>query len=73
MKKELARDLATLALEYVAKLDATIETLRKSCPEDEFRRYAGGIGQVLEHLHQDILGPIFCEHPELDPRDPKRG
>ena len=68
MKNETARTISALAEEYSSKLNATLETLRAECPADEFAVYADGIAQVLEHLQDDILGPIYRDHPDLDPR-----
>lgn len=70
MKRDTSRDIAALAREYAVKLDEILETIRRECSEDEVLRYTDGISQVLEHLHDDILAPIYREHPDLRPEEP---
>jgi hypothetical protein len=67
MDKNISRDIAAVAEEYGQKLRETLETLRSECTKEEFDRYTGGIGQVLEHLERDMLAPIYREHPDLRP------
>jgi hypothetical protein len=70
VKKDVFKRAAALAERYVTDLEATRVTLRGECTAEELSNYEDGIDQVLEHLRDDILAPIYKEHPDLRPKGP---
>jgi hypothetical protein len=67
MDREISKQVASMVEDYEQKLHETLETLRNECPKAEFKRYARGIAEILHHLDDDILSPIYKEHPDLRP------
>jgi hypothetical protein len=62
-----AKDLSEMLRTMAAQLDGWLQGLRGKEPEDSFKKYAKGIGQVLGAMYLDVLKPLYDEHPELTP------
>lgn len=67
MKKKVARSIVGLVFEYGGKLNDSMLLVRESAAEDEFSRYRRAVGNVLASTFENILDPIFAEHPDLRP------
>jgi hypothetical protein len=73
MDRDISKQIAAIVEDYEQKLRETLETLRNECPKAEFKRYARGIAEILKYLDDDILAPIYKEHPDLRPIDTRSG
>lgn len=67
MKKKVARSIVELVFEYGGKLNDSMLLVRESAAEEEFSRYRRAVGNVLASTFENILDPIFAEHPDLKP------
>jgi hypothetical protein len=58
--------MAAAALGYGSSLDSLIPELTARCSPDEQTAYVRAIASVLAKMHNEILRPIFTEHPDLE-------
>jgi hypothetical protein len=69
MEKSVAEKVLALMLEYSGKLDASVQLVKDTCTEQEFRHYRRAIGKIMGEMGVEIMWPIFKEHPELEPEE----
>jgi hypothetical protein len=67
MDKETAANVVQALLDGGSRLASTVDDLRGTMPEEEFKRYAKALGEVLASIQLDLMASIIREHPELDP------
>lgn len=67
MKRDVAASILELVFEYGGKLNDSMLTVRDSSDEEEFSRYRRAVGNVLASAFENIIDPIFAEHPDLKP------
>ena len=67
---EIAKDISRLMLDTSRKLDQSLITVRKDCPQEEFLAYRTAVGRILGTILVEVLNPLFERHPELEPPDP---
>ena len=72
MKKENAKILSELMLEYGAKLDVTLAKIQPNCNEEEFDVYRKAIGKIMGYMLLEVMNPIYEKFPELKPDDLKK-
>jgi hypothetical protein len=70
MKREHSLHVANIAASYAAKLNEALAELRQECSAEEVRLYEKGVAQILESLRNEVLEPIYAEHPDLRPKGP---
>jgi hypothetical protein len=67
MDKETAANVVQALLDGGSRLASTVDDVRGKMPEEEFKRYAKALGEVLASIQLDLMASIIREHPELDP------
>lgn len=67
MKREVAESILALVFEYGGKLNDSMLEVRDTGEEEEFHRYRRAVGNVLASAFENIIDPIFAEHPDLKP------
>lgn len=67
MKREVAESILALVFEYGGKLNDSMLEVRDTSEEEEFHRYRRAVGNVLASAFENIIDPIFAEHPDLKP------
>jgi len=67
MKKDVAEAILALVFEYGGKLNDSMLAVRDTGEEEEFHRYRRAVGTVLASTFENIVDPIFAEHPDLKP------
>jgi hypothetical protein len=67
MEKHVAAKVMNALLDSGTTLMATIEEVRDSLPEDEFKRYGHAVGHILASIQLDLMTTITRLHPDLDP------
>lgn len=67
MKKAIAQSIVDLVFDYGGKLNDSMLLVRESATEQEFGDYRRAVGNVLASAFENILDPIFAEHPDLKP------
>ncbi len=72
MNIDLASKISSEMLEVGTRLNATLQAIKESCPEEEFKRYRLGFANAMASIFLEILEPIFKEHPALEPDNLRR-
>ncbi|MDQ0038521.1 hypothetical protein J2W30_006308 [Variovorax boronicumulans] len=67
MKKELARQIGQEVDEMLNRFGATLQLVRDSCTEEEFKWYKSTVSPVMGALVLDVLNPLYKKYPEAKP------
>ena len=67
MKKETAARVHQLLLDCSRALDTSVAVVRDDSDEDDLREYRHAVGRVLTAVFDELMTPIYREHPELIP------
>jgi hypothetical protein len=62
-----SRDVSNLMLSVGKQLANSVREVKKSESETEFLRYRASIAKLLATMQDEILTPLYSEHPELKP------
>ncbi len=54
-----------------AALNESVRLVRDTCPEPEFKAYRRAVGQIMGAIYVDIVRPIHCRFPDLEPEEMK--
>jgi hypothetical protein len=65
--KVIAESVSKLMLEFGARLDASVVTVRDRCSEAEFCAYRSAVGKILGDMLLDVMNPLYLQHPGLKP------
>jgi hypothetical protein len=68
--KAVASEVSKLMLDYGAKLDASLLTVKDRCSPEEFAAYRKAMGKILGEM-LDVMNPIYAQHPDLKPHQLK--
>ena len=55
------------ALDAIAALGAIVSDIRGQCSDEEFEFIKRGVGMSIIKILEEILEPIYRQHPEIDP------
>jgi hypothetical protein len=69
MKKETAAEVLQIMVDCGARLDRSVQLVRDSSSDDEFRHYRSIIAKIMADMLIDIMNPIIADHPELKPKE----
>ncbi|VAW47642.1 hypothetical protein MNBD_GAMMA03-1591 [hydrothermal vent metagenome] len=67
--KITATKINNLMLEFGAKLDNTVNFVKKECNQSDFDAYKKGVGKIMGTMLLEIMNPIYKEHPDLKPKE----
>lgn len=67
MKREVAKEVIELMLEFGERLDKSVALVQQNAPENETTEYRRAVGSLMGDMLLNIMNPIFSEHPELKP------
>ena len=59
-------------LDVTAQLDCSIEIVVRAENEEEFVHHRRLVGRLVGEIFLDIVEPIYAEHPDLTPNEPRR-
>jgi hypothetical protein len=65
MDKDLARNIATVAIQGCSGLVNLIPELRERCDPEDYKVYLAAIGSVTGHVNDEILTRLFSRYPDL--------
>jgi hypothetical protein len=67
--KAFAKEVTDLLLQYSDRLDGSVAHAKDVCSQAEFEAYRRAVGEVMGAIWDQVLGPIFKEHPDLKPKE----
>ncbi len=67
MEKEAAEKVVKRVLEITDELINALEPLQSKCSEADFNSLKLGTGTALVSILDNLLKPIFKQHPDLKP------
>ncbi len=71
MEKESARRLSDLMRRIGGEIMTAVNDLRRSESAEVYEAYKPRFGRVMGGIYDEILKPIYLEHPELEPPEQK--
>lgn len=69
MTRETALRVRDLVLEASKHLDQSVVAARAGQSPEEFLHYRDTVSRVLMMMLEEILNPMFVEHPDLKPKE----
>ena len=69
MDRENAAYISSEVLRAQARLEETLRRLQYRVGVEGAARYRAALAIVFNAMNEQILNPIFCEHPSLEPTD----
>lgn len=66
IEKNLAVQIKKRSLAAIAELDAIVSDIRERCPEEDFEVIKRGVGMSIIKIIDDLLEPVYQQHPEID-------
>jgi hypothetical protein len=67
LRKDIAKQVSQLMLEYAARLDASVALVQSECSPDELAVYRLAVGTVMGDMLLEIMNPLYKMHPDLKP------
>lgn len=64
----VAKSISDLVLKACECLNETVIVAQERCRPDEFRKYRRAVGAVLAEVNDQLLNPLYSEHPALEPK-----
>jgi hypothetical protein len=68
----IATQVSEAILQICESLNETVITAQQRCPPDEFKRYRRAVAAVLAEINDQILNPLYSDHPSLEPPAPEQ-
>jgi hypothetical protein len=69
IKKELATELLELTRCYCDNLNRSTQKFKDECSAEDFEWYRDGVGRMMAYSYEHIMGPLFKQHPDLEPEE----
>jgi len=68
MDRDLSIQVLDVAWRVSGELDRSVALVKDSGADEEtLKKYRRSVGHVMAELHDQIMRPIFKEHPDLEP------
>ena len=67
MDKKIASDILSTLNESAFVVDKTLDEIKNSCPDEQFRVCARLLGMLMSDMFDSAMAPIYDEHPDLAP------
>jgi hypothetical protein len=67
MKREVAKQIGLLMVEYGARLDESVQLVMDTSSNDEFVAYRSAVAKIMGYMLLDVMNPIYGEYPDLKP------
>lgn len=66
MDGDLAKQVATAAVQPSTRLTSVLPLLKAQCDSADYARLLRSIASACGHIAHEVLHPIFAEHPNLE-------
>lgn len=66
IEKNLSVQIKKRSLAAIAELDSIVSDVRDKCTEEDFKIIKHGVGMSIIKIIDNLLEPIYRQHPELD-------
>ena len=63
-----AQQVCEAMFQVSRRLTESLEVARTAVPDDTFKEYALGVGEILTDIMYEVLNPIFAMHPSIEPK-----
>ncbi len=70
MKRESAREINQLMIEFSEKLNNSIFLVDETNIQ-EYNQYRLAVGQIMGTMLLEIMNPIYKQYPDLEPKELK--
>jgi hypothetical protein len=70
MDETTANHISELVLRACECLNESVILVQERCATEEFRRYRRAVGAVLAEVNDQLLNPLYSDHPTLEPKAP---
>ena len=71
MTKDSAQTLSDLMRRMGNEIMAAAGAIRRDEPPEVFEAFKGRFARVMGAIYDEILGPIYHEHPDIEPNEQK--
>ncbi len=63
----VAKQISELMLEISDRISQSVTSTKSECSAEEHAAYQRAAAKVLAAVQQEVLGPLYAEHPSLRP------
>ncbi len=63
----IAKQISQLMLDISDSIRQSMDSTRSECAAEENAAYQRAAAKVLSAVQQEVLGPLYAEHPSLRP------
>ncbi|MFT3746421.1 MAG: hypothetical protein QM785_19275 [Pyrinomonadaceae bacterium] len=67
MTKDVAIRVKESSLNAIASLDSLVADVKDDCETEDFERIRRAAGLSIAKIIDELLEPVYSEHPDLDP------
>lgn len=67
MTPTTAQEVSNLMLSLGKQLSDSVRAVKKNESEAEFLRYRAAVAKILATMQDEIMNPLYREHPDLMP------
>jgi hypothetical protein len=64
---KVAREINDLMLELYRQMQESIDAVKITCSEEEYRAYNRAMGMVVGTILRQVLEPLYRDNPALKP------
>ena len=67
--RQSAKQISELMLDIFNRIEQSVKSVKRDCPEDEAAKYLLAVGKVAAAIVLDVLEPLYKSNPDLKPPD----
>jgi hypothetical protein len=64
---ETAKQVSDLMIGIYRQVEMSLDTVRETCSSEDFAAYHKALKNVMCGIVMDVLGPLYKDHPDLQP------
>jgi len=64
---QVAKQISQLMLDISDRINQSVASTGSECPAEEHAAYQRAAAKVLAAVQQEVLSPLYAEHPALRP------
>ncbi len=64
---DVAKQISELMLDISDRISQSVAFTKSQCSAEDHAAYQRAAAKVIATVHQEVLGPLYAEHPSLRP------
>ena len=71
MRRESAKEISDLMVDIGRRLNESLRNVQAKESEADFRAYRDAVSKIMMAMLEEVMTPLYAEHPEVKPPELK--